>query len=175
MPGLLPLFKKEAILVVAAKPSPPPIYHLRPIIQPTCPMRSPGLWAGPGLRSLRSWIGLGGDGLGVTYPTVVFNRFQRALKPIVPLAAASSPTVVRACLIGPGLVGFQRWQFGWNHWKRRQVRLQPFAWEGRNSKDQHGTRPKSVSECVFQTADITVVSSQSGVGQNRVRYGLRRT
>jgi hypothetical protein len=70
---------------MAGKPSPPPIYHLRPIIQPICPMRSPGLWAGPGLRSLRSWIGVGWG-----WESPIRLSFERALKPIVPLAAGSS-------------------------------------------------------------------------------------
>ena len=35
-------FRSSGEIVMAGKPSPPSIYHLRPIIQPTCPTRSPG-------------------------------------------------------------------------------------------------------------------------------------
>ena len=49
--------------MTAGKPSPPPIYHLRPIIQPTCrQLRSPGVLGGTGASFLAPPDGAWGKG-----------------------------------------------------------------------------------------------------------------
>jgi hypothetical protein len=64
--------------------------HSRPIIQPTCPTRSPGaLGVCRGFRA----CSLDRHGWGWAGSDLSDCRFQRALKPIVPLAAVSSSRV----------------------------------------------------------------------------------
>ena len=69
MPGLLPLFRR---VVTAGKPSPPPM-HPGQLFNPHAQREAPALGGTGASEAPRSWIGLGGAGLGVTYPTAVFN------------------------------------------------------------------------------------------------------
>ena len=71
MPGLLPLFRRDGdgreTITTAYLP-------LEANYSTHMPNEKPRRFGRvPGLQSLRSWIGLGGAGLGVTYPTAVFN------------------------------------------------------------------------------------------------------
>ena len=64
--GFFRIFPKKRV-EMAGKPSPPPIYHLRPSIQPICPTRSPGALAGTGASEL-ALMDRPGEGRGIAYP-----------------------------------------------------------------------------------------------------------